>query len=518
VSASVPLPISVSGPGPVEPDEPFVTEERLPPRVARAGISRYGEDRWVLAPLQPDHQGSVALNWAGFRAPLRAVWRWAGWLLVNLPTPAQLLDRVRTARVPWPSPTSMYTIVHYWHGFDRYLAAHGISRLAEVDADLLEDYAAHLLARGGDQSAALYAVSRLWGMAPHLPPEARIPMPPWEATGIRDYLPSVKKSNENATEPIHPAVMSPLLIWALRFVEEFSEDIITAWAEYRRLTDQIRAERNPEATAGLVAMLDQHAAQSLPLPGVVRAGQLQIAVTYLAATHHTSIKHVKGLLPRRAARLTAAAGTPLATPVRGLVHGQPWKAHIDFTEAPALMRVLSTACMIVVAYLTGLRPAEVCSLEVGCCPPPADDGTGKVQYQLFGNFYKGARGPDGRLLPEGARRKIPWVTIPPVAHAVAVLERIATSTALFPAKAPWSIHNGRPDADRTGRFTTPETAGDRITAFAHWVNNYTAGHGAAAEHIPPDPGGTLSLSRYRRTIAWHIARRGCASAPRTWRR
>jgi hypothetical protein len=493
----------------VAAEEPFIAEGRLPLRVDRSTLSRYGDRRWVLGPLQRDSQGSVSLNWLGFAEPLRESWRRAGWLLVNMPTPVELLDRVQATRVEWPSPTSMYTVVHYWRAFDQWLTGRGVTRLGDVDTDLLEDYAADVLARGSSESdakGALYAVSRLWGMAPHLPPHMQIPMPPWEATSMRDYLPSGRDRNENTTEPIHPAVMSPLLIWAVRFVEDFADDIITAWDKHQLLASQLRNERNSDATAGLIAMLEFHADQGVPLPGVVRAGELQVAVTYLAATHQTSIRHVKNLMKRRSSRLTAVAGTSLGTPVNGLVHGRPWKPHIDFTEAAALMRMLSAACMIVLAYLTGLRPAEVLGLEVGCCPPPVDDGVGNVRYQLLGNFYKGARGVDGKLLQEGARRQIPWITIPPVARAVAVLERVATTSALFPAKDPWTIHRGRPDADRTGRFTTAETAGDRVMAFVGWVNRYAASQSLAAEQIPDDPAGSLSLSRYRRTVAWHIAR------------
>jgi hypothetical protein len=323
---------------------------------------------------------------------------------------------------------------------------------------------------------------------------------------VQDFLPAPAGSNDNSTEPIHPAVMAPLLIWALRFVEDFADDIIAAWTEHQRLACQIRERRNPDATAGLIALLEDHVASGRPLPGVVRTGGVDIAVSYLAALHHTSIRHIKGLIKRRKPRLTAAPGSPLRTPIRGRVNGKPWKDHIDFTEAAALMRMLSAACMITVAYLTGIRPSEVLGLEVGCCPPPVDDGTGKVRYQLFGNFYKGARGPDGKLLQEGARRQIPWITIPPVAHAIAVLERIATTPVLFAPTDPWTVYVGRPDAERSGRFTTAETARDRVMVFVGWVNRYAAAQGLTAEVIPDDPGGTLSLSRYRRTVAWHIAR------------
>jgi hypothetical protein len=44
--------------------------------------------------------------------------------------------------------------------------------------------------------------------------------------------------------------------------------------------------------------------------------------------------------------------------------------------------------VIVTVYLSSLRPAEVLSLEVGCCPEPAEDGSGAVHYRLFGNFRR----------------------------------------------------------------------------------------------------------------------------------
>ena len=55
---------------------------------------------------------------------------------------------------------------------------------------------------------------RAVGTAPHLPASDRVPMPPWEAEGLRHYLPPDEGRNENGTAPVHPAVMSPLLTWA----------------------------------------------------------------------------------------------------------------------------------------------------------------------------------------------------------------------------------------------------------------------------------------------------------------
>jgi hypothetical protein len=48
---------------------------------------------------------------------------------------------------------------------------------------------------------------------------------------------------------------------------------------------------------------------------------------------------------------------------------------------------------------------------------------------------------------------------------------------------------------------------DRIEDFVTWANREAARHGLAGEVIPADPHGNIGLSRFRRSLAWHIARR-----------
>src|SRR5260370_32589269 len=49
---------------------------------------------------------------------------------------------------------------------------------------------------------------------------------------------------------------------------------------------------------------------------------------------------------------------PLDIPVSGRVAGKPWRAALDFNEAPVLMRHLGTAAVLVFAYLARIRPGE----------------------------------------------------------------------------------------------------------------------------------------------------------------
>jgi hypothetical protein len=47
----------------------------------------------------------------------------------------------------------------------------------------------------------------------------------------------------------------------------------------------------------------------------------------------------------------------------------------------------------------------------------------------------------------------------------------------------------------------------RIEDLVAWVNREAARQGLAGETIPDDPYGSIGLSRFRRSLAWHIARR-----------
>jgi len=495
-------------PGPqwqVGAQEPFIAAHRLPHEADAATISRFGDDVWVFTPLIPKHEQRKTVAWNSFAAPLRQSWRRITWVFTNLPTPAELLDRANSPRVQWPSGASVHTMTGDLRRFDHWLTHRGITSLDDIDEDVLLDYGAHIAGLHLSMSrstAALYTVSRIWGAAPHLPPGDRIPMPPWENTDLTDYLPGVRAhSNENSTKPIHPAVMSPLLIWSLRFAEDFADDIISAWNEYQRLNANITTAFNPQATPALTALLDQAATGQILLPGRSTSAEgTTVAATYLAGMHATSAEHVTYLLSRRPA-LTASRSSPLNSPIKGRLHDQPWKTHIDFFEAPVLMRLLQTACMVITAYLSGLRPAEILNLRTGCCPPPADTGA-TMSYQIHGNFFKGTRSEHGEPLPDGQARTIPWTVIQPVAQAISVLERIGTPPFLFDIGDPW---NNQPSGRTSGR-TTAVTATKRIRRLSAWVNTYTASNNLLSESIPEDPGGPILLSRFRRTIAWHISR------------
>jgi hypothetical protein len=490
----------------------------LPDGTGPGAVSRFGDDAWDLSPLaRREHEPGRRINWATFPVALRDSFKRAGWALITLPTPEALLERAATSRVEHPSAGTIASVAGQWRRYATWLDGLGITALADVDAVSHEEWAAHLArtpAANRTRGQALDAVSTLWGYAPHLPPGDRIPMPPWEAEGTRDYLPAEDGRNENATAPVHPAVMSPLLVWALRFTEDFAADILAALAEQQRLRSRIADRRRPDAAARLAALLDEHARSGTPLPGETVKGRRTAACSYLAGLTGASITQAASAIRR--AGLPVAGTAPLDIAITGKVHGRPWTSHISYHQAQALALRLAAACLVVVAYLSGLRPAEVLHLSTGCCPEPEDDGAGTLRYRLHGHHFKGVRNTDGTPAPDGAVRQ--WTVIPPVRTAIGILEQLTTGY-LFPLRPAWmdgaprqprrrrSAPAGtRGSRHRTGQVITSRAANWRIAEFITWVNAYAREHGLDSEAIPADPDGPVTLKRFRRTVAWHIAR------------
>ena len=179
----------------------------------------------------------------------------------------------------------------------------------------------------------------------------------------------------------------------------------------------------------------------------------------------------------------------------GRLDGRPWRSELLHSEEiPRLAQYLMTACLIVVSYLSGMRPGEALNLRRGCATRDATTGL----LLVTGTKWKGARGPDGAKLPGGENRD--WVVVEPVVRAIAVLERLHDQPLLFPA-ALSPMLPPRPGAARS--YTS---VADDIGRFIAWVNRY-CGEQGRTDLIPPDTAGDVTASRFRRTLAGYICRR-----------
>ncbi|GAA2718393.1 MULTISPECIES: hypothetical protein [Streptomyces] len=243
------------------------------------------------------------------------------------------------------------------------------------------------------------------------------------------------------------------------------------------------------------------------MPAAEHKGTHLLARTFLAAVTGASLGQVDRLNYQHG--LTALASQrpgpcPMTVPVTGQVHGRPWREYVDFNEAAELMRHLGTAAMIICLYLTGMRPQEVRGLRSGCCPDPepAADGT-PGRHLIRSRHFKDVTDDDGNHVSAGEEREVPWVAITPVVRAIRVLERIVPDGELLLSSAHHDFTFQR------GHYGTLKKHALllRIEDFVAWANGEARAHELLEQVIPKDPHGGIGMGRFRRTLAWHIARR-----------
>lgn len=489
-----------------DPAMPFVTAGRLPP--GAGPVARYGDPVWCLHPLIENPGGARSrIYWANFPDSFREDCRYLAYRLINDTLPPLFLASRSIAWRERVSPESCHHSVLHWAQLTKWCHRHGITTLRGFSDDAWREYHRYVMTKGLSRSSVrqrLTSMTRLWifdhtGRRP-----LGIAEPPWSREGD-DYLPAPASKGENATEPISPATMGPLLVWALRVVEDFADDILNAWAEYSQMSamPQHNSSNNDAARPKLTAYLQVLELMNLPIPTFQRHGKTVLALTYIAGLTGASksqVQHALDANPRwRELKHIKPGPCPLPSRITGTIDGQPWTEAIDFAEASTLMRHLGTAAFIVIAYLTGMRPGEVIGLHSGCCP---DSESGR--HLIHGHEFKTARDEHGNHISRGQPRAVPWVAIPPVVTAIRVLERMVPQGALL-----FDTHSHQFPAhhkDSKGSLTIYSMRG-RVENFAAWSSDLARRLNRPNEAVPADPEGLIGTARFRRTLAWHIARR-----------
>lgn len=513
-----PLAPAAAAPGPhwLGEDTAVLLDRQLVER-HDAPLSRFGEDVWRLDhAVHEAHAPATSLHFAAIPAPLRPAAKYYTWHMINTDRPVPL-DRskvsryaIRTVRASWPFLVAFLTWLH----------RREVTELRQVSADLLEDYLADLGADDTLDRQQKYehvtTVRRIWAYRDVLPEAMRLPAAiPWGGDDGDELFGAIPRGGrENRTRRIVEKTMQPLLAWSLHVVEDLADDIVAAHADYLSLKGAARGQRWAADTsegssyrrvdANLAAYLERLRRDGGSLPGIRAAD----GTTRPDWGHLARILHYSGGagLPRLRPNLAAAvlgSGIPIAdaayldAPITGQLAGRPWRDRpIAYNEAPRLARHLATAAAVVVAYLSGARPAEVLNLRRGCI-----EHVGGL-WLMTGVYFKNARDADGNKLPAGAPRRQPWVVVESVVRAVAVLERLHDQDLLFPVHFDGAV---RADSRRAGAARTAEILGRDLHAFIAWANDLGHAHGIAP--IPADPHGPVNLTRLRRTLAWFIRAR-----------
>ncbi|MEU9291751.1 integrase [Streptomyces sp. NPDC048275] len=476
--------------------------------------ARYADAVWPLAPLI-DNPGTrlVKLHWKNCPAPLLGQVKLAAWTVINGQLrPTYLQGRGTSAR-PRASAGDIQGTCNEWMRLARWLHERRIPSLGDCTEEVwrayLDDRWKNGVSRHHAEKVCAW-LSDLWAFDQLSARPAGVARPPWENEGVDDFLPATEKAagGENTTEPLDPQVLGPLLVWAIRFVDDLADDILAAWAERRRLTSLATpAGGTPKSRAALQEFLLPSIRSGGPLPTLRMHGRQRLASTYISALTGASFGQIDRFA--REHRLSSLVGErpgscPLQVEVTGRIGGKPWREHMDYGEAAELMRHLGTAAIIICLYLTGMRPQEVQGLRSGCCPDPEPGADGAPGRHLIrSRHYKNVSDDDGNHVSAGAQREVPWVAITPVVRAIRVLERMVPPGELLLSGA----HH-----DFAGRRGYPGVLkyfalNKRIEDFTAWANRKAEAQGLSGQAIPEDPHGKIGLMRFRRSLAWHIARR-----------
>ena len=492
----------------VADDTPVLLRREL--HHGRAALSRFADPVWDLLPAVPDrHSAQQSLHWQRYPQPLRHACKLYVFALLNI---VEHTPRMTSSRSAVPAVKTIWADLAYLRPFLRWLVDRGVGRFADVTTADLDLYYAHVMdepASGNQRRKLLLAVQRLHLYRGELPEFARLPgRVLWGgvSAALLAGAPAPQRI-DNRTPRIHPDVMGPLLSAALLVTETIAADIAPA---ARRLVAMRAAAVGavpphlfrPDPQQSRWLALKQRLDYVLPalvdaghgLPGRRENRRIVLDAAGLALAGMLDRKQIESEL----ADALAHSGLPIRADLLRvtqitLIKERRWRDHpIETAELPALMRYITTACFVVIAYLSGLRTGEVLNLHRGAV-------TRDPKLNMIFLSGRQLKTADNRATRSPST--IPWVINEHGAHAIAVLEDLSPSDLLFPAE-----RFGTPGWLDAARTRTTGTINDDIEAFIRWFNTTIA---TTVDHpvIGTDPHGPITARRFRRTLAWHIVRR-----------
>ena len=510
-------------------DRPVLASAPLKPGYTREELSRVGDPSWDLGPaiFRENTQRTQMmvhfdlLEHADMQAAMRA------YLYARL-----------NVDLPGYAPKLPPTCIR--HAFDRARRFFAFVRLklkrldlARIDPALVDAYARHLR----DDLALLpevvgqhlQSVSHLYHYRDHLP-NGGLAFEPW-AGQAPARVAGHRYVVENRTPRFPENVIAALLAWSLRYVSIFAYDILAA----REALDRLEARRtrllaierrlpNSERRRREHARLERHLARrarqgrGVPIWGMqiwaaknsnVGAQKATPTINYHLLELHACVDAaaepaMSFRIDRRSRAIIAAAVANLGVETGGMDtpisidpdSGQPWCARFDVKTLAREEQMLQVAAYIVCAYLTGMRDSEVQAMRLGCLSIERSEDGLLERFRIRSTIYK-RRATTGEAAS--------WVTIEPVADAIAVLERLASAR---------STRSGGSDTlwpalrSSSGRTHLSVDVIRHLNAFRDHVT--TAFGSADMPIVPAGPDGKpwhITPRQFRRTIAWHIANR-----------
>jgi hypothetical protein len=329
--------------------------------------SRFGDEIWVLSPaVHQVHQVHHIMNFPAlpdrFRHSAKELFYT---LLAADPPPGE-------PRYGLATLSALFTGVKY---FLYWADLSGDASLQSITSEQLTQYQAWMLRShfGPQRRAKNRRAARLFWLYRDLLPSDRLTHDPRRLTNWAEDTKRHQSDGENKTDRIPERVISPLLVWAFRWVDDFSNDIIAARREWWRLhangvTTNCRGGRTsqvpPPPPGGplpaLQTLLDEYRTAGRPLPGT---GGGAVNRTFLARQlrrRHPFLLEApaREMIAAAADELGVSEASYLLTPVHAALDGQPWLPTFTFAGMPQMSRLLQAACYVVIAYLSGMRDSE----------------------------------------------------------------------------------------------------------------------------------------------------------------
>ena len=502
-------------PDPLEPSEPREKSPLIygnrPQRIRRTrhSPSRYADDVWYLASLElKEHQRGLSMRFDSLPPALTPMCKDLIFALLTAEPPSgeQLL-----------SASTIRKHFSYLKEFSEFLNGRGITRANEIGLNDLEAYAVlQLQTRLRTQDAYFRRMRsvRLLYLYRDEMPQGGLRYDPYKLPFWAELGRLSPRRGENATERIPESTLIPLLLWATRWVNELSSDVLNANDEFLRLrawgpaNEATKMTSTEEGWSRMKSLLESYEREGRPLPGAKSRPpncSSPVNLAHLAREAQCKMDVVQRIAPARIQAAMRRVGIDddayLRLEPAALIDKQVWLRRISYREVPQLLTLLTSACYIVIAFYSGMRDSEIKHLRKGCLRTITDDFEVPNRHIVTSLAFKGETAASGV--------EATWVVGEDVVKAVHILEEIqpATDAYLFaPSRLPLAgrrLHDIRGHGAMTANHTNRE-----LNRFVDWVIDYSNSRGIG-EKIPIINGRPwkLTTQQFRRTLAWFIARR-----------
>lgn len=470
----------------------------------RADGPRFGDDVWRLDDaLVQHHAFGLCLDFTVVPARYRQALKQLCYVMLSGPLPPD--ERRPAVATVHATHGACKQFLVWLDGYRRDRGSEPGPRLDQLGTGDFEAFQLHLLATtttASRRTSIRGAVRRFWRYRSVLPGD-RLAMDPHDTDAWSEPNPAPL---ENRTARIPEDVLGTLIVWAMRFVDDFAADILAVRAHQQRLRRRQGSGGMGQATgvtARLYALLEHHQGERIPLPGYRGRANIGFMALQLGCNAKT-LQRLKDDIDRVATVVGVSEHSYYDLQPAALLDGQPWlEAIASATSAqyglPCLLRMVQASAYVLIAFFSGMRDAEIKHLRRGCLSVERDEQDRPYRWKVTGRAFKGEDDPHGV--------DAEWVVAAPAARAVQILHR------LQPPDTPWLFaclpSPGAGPASRGGNdvlsgFATRHQLHELLT----WIERYCADH-ARADAVPHVEGRRwpLAPTQFRRTLAWFIARR-----------